>query len=134
MVSAGIDRHVGKHFWFEQSVLIFDCRADQKPARRWVDCCRNVVDTRFEHFVRQREQGEAHLLAYRHARRFGLPHKGCQPHCREIANDEYRIAGAGADKLARSDLALYDRAGDRRIDRGVGTQLSCLLKCRDLLL
>ncbi len=133
MGSAGIDRHAGKHLWFEQAVLIVDCRADQKPAGRWVDCGRNVVDTRFEDFVWQREQGEANLLADRYPGRFRLPHKGRQPHRREIADDKYGIAGAAADKLARSDLALYDRAGDRRRDRGVGTHLPCFLKCLDLL-
>ena len=65
--------------------------------------------------------------------RFGFPHEGHQPHRREIADDEYRIAGAGADELTRADLALHDRPADRGIDRGVGADLPGLLKCRDLL-
>src|SRR5207248_5609442 len=48
------------------------------------------------------------------------------------ADDEDGVAGAGGDELARTDLALHDRAGERRIDRCLGADLAGLLKRRDL--
>ena len=58
-----------------------------------------------------------------HHRRFGLADIGDDPDGGQIADDEDRIGLAAADILARPDLALHNRPGDRggdqrgRIDR-----------------
>src|SRR5437868_7079582 len=63
--------------------------------------------------------------------RIGLAHIGDQPDSREISDHEDRIARTAGDILARSDLALNDRAADRRGNRRFGTDLSCLFEAFD---
>ena len=132
-VAAGIDRHIGEHLRLEHAILVVDRGAHQQPAGRRIDRGGDVVDPRLELPARHGEQRERQFLADRHAGRFGFPHEGRQPHRREIADHEYRIAGAAVDELTGPDLALHDGAGNRRIDRGIGADLPGLLECRDLL-
>ena len=94
-----------------------------------------MVDVRLERRLGIGEHGEIELLPGANLRRLALADIGDEPHGRQVADGEDRVddAGAGvADVLAGTDLALHDGAGQRRIDRRLGTDLALLLECRDL--
>src|SRR5262249_61440565 len=113
----GENLHARKHFRLEQTGGIVDGRAHQEPPDRWIERRGDVGDVGREGAVGIGQHGEVDRLTDVHYRRFGLPDKGHHPDGGQITDDEDRIGRAAADILARPDLALHYRPGDRGRDQ-----------------
>src|SRR4029079_5033854 len=123
-----------EHFRLERSVPVVDGGADHETPRRRIDRGGDVIDTRLELATGKRQHRKGDILSDGDVRSLALAHEGREPDRREVPDHEHRIAGAAADELAGTDLALHDRAADWRSDRRLGADLARLLEFGDLLL
>ncbi len=132
-VAAGIDRHIGEHFRLQRRIRIVHGGAHQQPAAGRINRRRDVVDAGLVGTPGGRQHREGKFLADADRGDFGLAHIGRQPHRRQVTDHEHRIGGARVDVLARSDLALHDGPGDRRIDFGLRIDPAFILEGGDRL-
>ena len=131
VIALGIDRDGGEHLRLQHAFPIVDGGANQQPAGRRIDRGRHVGDARGQRMAGQRHDIDRDFLPYRHDRGVALANERNEPDGGEIADHKDRIAGAGVDILAGADLALHDRARDRRVDRDLRIDGALALKGRD---
>ena len=95
---------------------LVNLRAHRQAPRVGVERRCDVAQPGAEHLPGKGQHRDLDRRAELQRRRVRSAHIGDQPDEDEVADREHRIGGAGIDVLAEADLALDDRAGDRRAD------------------